>query len=324
MAFPTETVWTFGRLLQWTTRFLTERGAETPRLDAEVLLAHAQGCRRIDLYTRFDEPASEEVRDRFRQLVRQRAEGCPVAYLVGRKEFFSLEFEVDPAVLIPRPSTETLVAESINRLRAWAEPTILDVGTGSGNIAVTLAKYLPTARITAVDISAAALGLAQRNAERHAVADRITFLHGDLFTPLPCHASFDAIVSNPPYIADEELPHLPIGVRQYEPEIAYRGGPGGLTVVERLIRQAADFLRPSGYLLLEIGAAQEQPVRRLIESLSPLHLEPTIYDTDRHPRVLVARRLSPAEAARLGKFHEQAISQLATVNSPQDREAEAL
>jgi len=293
MALPTETVWTIGQLLQWTTQFLAGRGAETPRLDAEVLLAHAQGCRRIDLYARFDEPASAEVRDRFRQLVRQRAEGCPVAYLVGRKEFFSLEFEVGPAVLIPRPSTETLVAEAINRLRPLAEPNVLDLGTGSGNIAVTLAKYLPTARIAAVDISGEALAIARRNAERHQVADRITFLEGDLFTPLPEHAAFDAIVSNPPYIADEDLPGLPVGVRQFEPEIAYRAGPGGLAVVERIVRQAHRFLRPGGYLLLEVGAAQEQPVRHLIQTLSPLQLEPTIYDSDRLPRVLAARRIEP-------------------------------
>lgn len=292
MALPTETVWTFGRLLQWTTRFLAERGVETPRLDAEVLLAHAEGCRRIDLYTRFDEPASEAVRERFRRLVRQRAEGCPVAYLVGQKEFFSLELEVSPAVLIPRPSTETLVAEAINRLRPLPAPKILELGTGSGNIAISLAKHLLTAHIVAVDISSDALAVAQRNAQRHGVADRIVFLHGDLYSPLPSNSQFAAIVSNPPYIADEDLSALPVGVRQYEPEIAYRGGPGGLAVVERIIRQAPGFLQPEGYLLLEIGAVQEQPVRQLIATLSPLELEPTIYDTDRQPRVLAARRPS--------------------------------
>lgn len=282
--------WTLGRLLQWTTQFLAERGSETPRLDAEVLLAHAEGCRRIDLYTRFEEPASEAVRQRFRELVRRRAEGCPVAYLVGRKEFFSLEFEVSPAVLIPRPSTETLVAECLNRLRDHSAPRILDLGTGSGNIAVALAKYLTNARVVAVDISADALEIARRNAERHHVADRVTLLQGDLFAPLPTGSLFDAIVSNPPYIADEELPRLPIGVRQYEPELALRGGPGGLTVVERIIRQAGEFLQEGGYLLLEIGTAQEQPVRQLLGTLTALQLEPTIYDTDRHPRVLVAKK----------------------------------
>ncbi|MCS7160790.1 MAG: peptide chain release factor N(5)-glutamine methyltransferase, partial [Gemmatales bacterium] len=263
MALTHETVWTLGQLLQWTTQFLSQRGFETPRLDAEVLLAHAQGCRRIDLYARFDEPASEEVRDKFRQLVRQRAEGCPVAYLVGRKEFFSLEFEVSPAVLIPRPSTETLIVEAINRLRGKVQPQILDLGTGSGNIAITLAKYLSSARVTAVDLSAEALAVARRNAERHGVADRITYLHGDLFAPLPAHTQFDAILSNPPYIADEELDRVPVGVRHYEPEVAYRGGPGGLAIVRRIILDAANFLLPGGYLLLEIGADQERPVRHL-------------------------------------------------------------
>ncbi len=286
--------WTLGRLLQWTTQFLAERGSESPRLDAEVLLAHAEGCRRIDLYTRFEEPASELTRQRFRELVRQRAEGCPVAYLVGRKEFFSLEFEVSRAVLIPRPSTETLVAECLQRLKSHPAPLILDLGTGSGNIAVSLAKYLPQARIVAVDISAEALAVASRNAQRHHVADRITFLQGDLFVPLPAGSEFDAIVSNPPYIADSELADLPVGVRLYEPEVALRGGPDGLAVVERIIRQAEQFLRPGGHLLLEIGTAQEQPVRQLVQKLTALQLEPTVYDTDRHPRVVAASKIGQA------------------------------
>jgi release factor glutamine methyltransferase len=294
--------WTLGRLLQWTTQFLAEHGSESPRLDAEVLLAHAEGCRRIDLYTRFEEPASEPTRQRFRELVRQRAEGCPVAYLVGRKEFFSLEFEVSRAVLIPRPSTETLVAECLRRLKSHPAPVILDLGTGSGNIAVSLAKYLPQARIVAVDISAEALAVACRNAHRHQVADRITFLQGDLFVPLPAGSEFDAIVSNPPYIADSELADLPVGVRLYEPEVALRGGPDGLAVVERIIRQAEQFLRPGGYLLLEIGTAQEQPVRQLVQKLTALQLEPTVYDTDRHPRVVAASKISQTTPpARLEK-----------------------
>src|SRR5262249_48456855 len=149
MTVRTEQPWTIGRLLDWTARFLAEKGSESPRLDAEVLLADVLGCERIGLYTRYDEEAGEEPRQRFRTLIRQRIEGCPVAYLVGRKEFFSLRFEVNPAVLIPRPDTECVVIECLRLAKGMADPRIVDVGTGSGAIAVALAKQHKGARITA-------------------------------------------------------------------------------------------------------------------------------------------------------------------------------
>ena len=148
-----EEPWTIGRLLDWTARFLLEKGSEFPRLDTEVLLSHALGCRRIELYTRYEEIASDEVRKKFRDLIRRRIEGCPVAYLVGRKEFFGLEFEVSPAVLIPRPDTEFVVMECLRLAKAMSEPHIIDVGTGSGNIAVTVAHQHKGAHVTAVDRS---------------------------------------------------------------------------------------------------------------------------------------------------------------------------
>src|SRR5579875_1165652 len=169
----TEQPWTIGRLLDWTTQFFRQKGFESPRLDAEVLLAHALGCKRIDLYIRHTEEATEQSRQRFRELVRQRIEGCPVAYLVGRKEFFSLEFEVHRAVLIPRPDSECLVDECLRLAKELAEPAILDMGTGSGCLAVAVAKHHPTAQLTAVDISAEALAVASRNAAKHGVAERI-------------------------------------------------------------------------------------------------------------------------------------------------------
>jgi release factor glutamine methyltransferase len=283
--------WTIGRLLDTTAQFLNRKGVEYPRLDAEVLLAHALECRRIDLYASLHEQtASEALRERFRDLIRRRLEGCPVAYLVGRKEFFSLTFEVGPAVLIPRPETEFVVMECLRLAKSMAASRILDIGTGSGCIAVSVALKLPAAAVTAIDLSTDALAVARKNAERHGVAERIRFLQGDLFAPLPAGEGFDFILSNPPYIAREEIPNLPVGVRQYEPHQALDGGPGGYVVLERLLAEAGKHLRPGGYLILEIGAPQEGPVRERFARYPDFELAPTIYDYARHPRVISARK----------------------------------
>lgn len=281
--------WTIGGLLDWTAHFLAQKGMEFPRLDTEVLLSHAIGCRRIELYTRYEEEASAEARDRFRALVRRRLEGCPVAYLVGRKEFFALEFEVGPAVLIPRPETEFVVMECLRLARGMERPRILDIGTGSGNIPVAVAHQNPRAQPTTVDLSAAALAVAQRNAARHGVAERIRFLEGDLFAPLPAGERFDFILSNPPYIAHDDIPALPIGVRQYEPHLALDGGPGGYAVLDRLLAEAGGFLEPGGYLILEIGAPQAEPVRQRLSRYPAFALEETVHDYSGHPRVLRIR-----------------------------------
>jgi release factor glutamine methyltransferase len=281
--------WTIGGLLDWTARYLAQKGSEFPRLDTEVLLAHALGWRRIDLYTRYDEPAPEEARARFRELIRQRVEGCPVAYLVGRKEFFALPFEVSPAVLIPRPESEFVVMECLRLAQGLVEPRILDLGTGSGNLAVAVAHRHPQARVTAVDLSPEALAVARRNADRHGVADRIRFLVGDLFEPLAVGERFDFVLSNPPYIAREDVERLPPGVRDYEPHLALNGGPGGYAVFDRLVAQAGRFLEPGGYLIVEIGAPQEGPTRQRIADQGGYELGETIHDYSGHPRVLRAR-----------------------------------
>jgi release factor glutamine methyltransferase len=281
--------WTVGGLLDWTVDFLTKKGSESPRLDAQVLLAHVLGCERIDLYgTRHGETASEDVRQRYRELIRRRVEGCPVAYLVGRKEFYSLRFEVGPAVLIPRPDTECLVLECLRLARSVEVPRILDLGTGSGNIAVAIAKQNPKARVTAVDISAEALEVAQRNAARHQVD--IRFLHGDLYEPLPSGEMFDFVVSNPPYIGQDELAKLPVGVRDFEPRRALDGGADGFAVFDRLVERAPEFVVTGGHLLVEIGTAQEIPARQRLQRLPGFELSPTIHDDSGHPRVLHARR----------------------------------
>ncbi|NBP52270.1 MAG: peptide chain release factor N(5)-glutamine methyltransferase, partial [Actinobacteria bacterium] len=190
MAEQSPEAWTVGRLLAWTTQWLGGRGSESPRLDAEVLLAHVRGCSRILLYTAFDQVVGDAERARFRELVKRRGDGEPVAYLTGTREFFSLPFAVSKAVLVPRPETEQLVVRSIDLFRDAASPRIADVGTGSGAIAVTLAKHLPNASITAIDVSPEALAVARANAEAHGVADRIEFVESDLFSSVDGPASF--------------------------------------------------------------------------------------------------------------------------------------
>jgi release factor glutamine methyltransferase len=281
--------WTIGRLLDWTVRYLGEKGSESPRLDAEVLLAHALSSKRIDLYTRHTELASEEVRARFKDLIRRRIEGCPVAYLVGRKEFFSLPFEVNPAVLIPRPDTECLVVECLRVAKEIPQPRVLDVGTGSGNIAIAIAHQHKGACVTAVDKSPEALAVASRNADRNGVADRVRFLQGDLFEPIPPGERFDFIVSNPPYIPREELSQLPVGVRDYEPHAALDGGQSGFDVFECLVDQARARLSEGGYLLIEIGSPQEAAARQRVSSYPEYDLAKTLLDGSGHPRVLRAR-----------------------------------
>ncbi len=254
-----EQPWTIGRLLDWTTKFLGQKGSESPRLDTEVLLAHALGCKRIDLYARHTEEAPEAARQKFRELVRQRVEGCPVAYLVGRKEFFSLEFAVNRAVLIPRPDTECVVGECLRLAKSVAEPRVLDIGTGSGCLAVAVARHHKTAQVTAVDISPEALAVASSNAGKNGVGERIRFVQGDLFASLPSGEQFDFILSNPPYIPREDLDKLPAGVRDYEPRVALDGGPDGFAMFDRLVAEAPERLNPGGYLLIEIGSPQEAP-----------------------------------------------------------------
>jgi release factor glutamine methyltransferase len=285
----TETTWTIGRLLDWTVRYLADKGSESPRLDAEVLLAHALNSKRIELYTRHTEPAAEEVRARFKDLIRRRIEGCPVAYLVGRKEFFSLSFEVNSSVLIPRPDTECLVVECLRLAKELPQPRVLDLGTGSGNIAVSIAHQHKAAQVTAVDKSHEALAVATRNAANTGVAQRVRFLQGDLFEPIPSGERFDFILSNPPYIPHEELSRLPVGVRDYEPHAALNGGPSGFDVFDRLVDQARFYLADRGHLLVEIGSPQEPLARQRITSYPEYDLAKTLLDGSGYPRVLRAR-----------------------------------
>ncbi|HYV36098.1 MAG TPA: peptide chain release factor N(5)-glutamine methyltransferase [Gemmataceae bacterium] len=284
--------WTLGSLLNWTASFLAQKGCESPRIDAEVLLAHTVGCKRIDLYgVRHGDEASDEIRQRYRELIRKRIEGCPVAYLVGRKEFFSLELEVTPAVLIPRPDSEVAVMECLALAKPQTAPRIIDIGTGSGNLAIAIAKRHAGASVTAVDISEDALAVARRNAEKHGVGERIRFLKGDLFGAIGAGETFDFVVSNPPYIPIAEIARLQPGVRDYEPHLALDGGPDGYRIFDRLIEAATAFLTSGGWLIVEIGAPQEERARERLTAHGGYVLADTVRDYSGHPRVLKARRI---------------------------------
>lgn len=282
--------WTVGRLLTWTAGWLTERGSGTPRLDAEVLLAHVRGCQRIMLYTAFDEVVPEEQRTRFRELVRRRGAGEPVAYLVGGREFFSLPLAVSPAVLVPRPETEGLVVRVIDVCREAGSPRIVDVGTGSGAIALALARNLPAAGITATDLSTAALAVARGNAEALGLADRVAFHRGDLLADAAVAGPWDVIVSNPPYVRDDEFAALPRDVREHEPREALVAGPRGVEVIERLASQAATRLSPGGWLVLEAGPNVAADVERILATTPGLEPVATLKDLAGLPRVFQARR----------------------------------
>jgi release factor glutamine methyltransferase len=292
MNVPTQETWTIGRLLQWTTDFLKQRGADSPRLDAEVLLAHAQGCSRIALYTSFDQEPSEDARKAFRDAVRQRSQGMPVAYLVGRREFYSLSFRVTPDVLIPRPETEFLLIRLLDLIkqRPADEPvTIADVGTGSGILAVCAAKRVERCQVLAIDKSKAALAIAAENAAEHGVSQRIEFVESDLFAAVPAQRRFHYVVSNPPYVSTAEMDELMKDVRQYEPRLALEAGPTGAEVIARLIPQAAERLLPGGWLLVEISPMIDAAVRKLFEADERFELFPTLKDLAGQARVVQAR-----------------------------------
>ncbi len=387
--------WTVSRLLAWTRDYFGRQGVESPRLCAELLLAHAMGCPRIRLYTQYEAVPSPDVLDRYREAVKAATAGTPIAYLTGVKEFFSLEFEVTPDVLIPRPETEILVERTVRLLReseagrhaapgaedaaggqvapgagdaagaevapggedtavAQAAPCaegtsaaevapegpasaagrkithrILDLGTGSGCIAVALAKNLPDAALFASDISEAATNVARRNAARHGVAERIEFRVGDLFAPWdatregaaeanassrrergpadhtgatrpgsatvsPGSALFDVIVSNPPYVATAPGTPVAENVRKYEPHAALFAGPDGLDVIRRIIAEAPRWLAPNGHLLMEMAFDQAHKVCGLLNSSHWQHVT-TYRDAAGYERVVHARR--PADAA---------------------------
>ncbi len=259
----TAEVWTVRRVLEWTIEHLKKNGSDTPRLDAEILLAHSRGCPRIQLYVQYDEELGDDERLKMRELVKRRAAHEPVAYLVGKREFFGLDFEVGRGVLIPRPDTETLVLKSLEVAKTIDAPRVLELCTGSACIAVAIAKNCPKASVSTVEIDSAVCEYARRNIAKHGVQERVELLHGDLFAPV-AGREFDIIVSNPPYVPDAEIATLDPDVRMHEPELALKGGADGLDIVRRIVIAAAKHLVASGALLIEISSEQAEAVVALI------------------------------------------------------------
>ncbi len=254
--------WTVGRLVKRATEILRERGIKSPRLDAELLLVHSLGFKdRVNLYTNFDKPLSEEEVESYRQLIVRRVRGEPVAYITGRKEFFGFDFLVDRGVLIPRPETELLVEVVLENIRGKSGLKVVDVGTGSGCIVLSLCKLTGGIHeFYGIDISEEALRVAEKNRERLGCSN-VTFLKGDLLSPVDFPV--DVVVSNPPYISTEDK-RVEEGVLKYEPALALFGGKTGLELIERLVEESFQKLKSGGLLALEIGEGQRKAVERLM------------------------------------------------------------
>jgi release factor glutamine methyltransferase len=282
--------WTILGVLNWTAQYFAEKKIASPRLDAEVLLAHVLGGDRVGLYVRFEQPLERDELDAFKELVRRRAAGEPVAYITGTKEFWSLPLRVDPRVLIPRPETE-LVVDVILELTRDAPPGLAcDVGTGSGAIALALKRERPEWTVIATDISAPALQVARENAARLAID--VEFLEGDMLRPLAGRGPFDVIASNPPYVAEAELATLMREVSEHEPRAALTPGGDGLAAIRELIAGAPGLLQPGGALVVEIGFQQGAAARSLVAASGAFAPPALRRDHAGLDRVLCARRLA--------------------------------
>ena len=289
-----EEPWTVLRLLEWTTEFFKQRGSDSPRLDAEVLLAHARECSRIELYTAFADVPEEEQRVAFREMVRRRGEGVPVAQLVGYREFYSLRLRVSEDVLIPRPETEHLVIEALDCAKSMniadRPLQVADIGTGSGAIAVTIAKNLDGAEVTAVDRSAAALKIAAWNCEQHNVASQVRLIESDLLAAVDSPQRFDMICSNPPYVSDSEYAQLDSTVRDFEPRQALVAGPSGTEVIERILQETPERLCSGGRLIIELSPMIADKCEELASLSDAFTDSRFIKDLEGHRRILSLAR----------------------------------
>lgn len=254
-------IWTIQRVLAWTSEYFGKKGLDSPRLTAELLLAHVLGCDRVRLYVDFDRPLNKDELAKFRALIERRAGGEPTFYLLGRREFFGRPFLVDARVLVPRPETELVVEAALEKLPEGAAGAVLDLCTGSGCIGLTLAAERPAIRLCALDSSPGALEVARENARALGLAERADLLQGDLFAPVATR-TFAMVIANPPYVPSGAIAGLKPEVRR-EPRLALDGGPDGLDVVRRIVADVPRFLEPGGWLVLEIGEGQGRPVVEL-------------------------------------------------------------
>ncbi len=272
-------------LVRVTAQYLGQKGVESPRLDAELLLAHVLGVPRIQLYLQFDRPLDAGEVDAYREAVRRRARREPLAHITGAREFWSLEFQVDARVLVPRPETEVLVEAALGRMGPAGR--LADLGAGSGAVGVALLSERPGWQGVGVDLSPGALEVAGANALRHGVDQRLELRQGDLFGPLAGEV-FDAVVANPPYIPSGDLGALEPEVADFDPRLALDGGPDGLDVIRRIAEESPAHLAPGGFVALEFGAGQEEAVARILREAGGYREVAVIRDYSGRPRVAIA------------------------------------
>lgn len=279
--------WTILKILKWTTQYFEKQGIEGARFESELLLSHALKLDRIFLYAKFDQPLEAEELASFKLLVKRRAKNEPMAYITGQRGFMTINLKTDARALIPRPDTETLVEAALGHLPDDAH--ILDVGTGSGAIALSILEQKPGAKATAIDVSQDALELAQENAKTLELEDRVTFLCSDLLSDLESDQTFDAILSNPPYVGESEKEEMTTSVLEYEPHMALFAGDDGLDIIKRLVPQAHQHLNEGGRFMCEIGYAQGPQVSALFVNQGFKDVE-VIQDINRKDRVVVGTR----------------------------------
>ena len=295
---PREVEWTILSLIKWATGYFTAHGIDSPRATAEILLATLLNLKRIDLYLRYDQPLSNSELSEFKLLIKRRINREPVAYIIGKKEFWSLELEVTPDVLIPRPDTETLVEAALSCLAPVDAPAapagqVLELGTGSGAIVLALASERPSYCYVATDISLSALQVAKNNARRHQLDAAVRFVAGNWLDPFsPDKPVFDMIVSNPPYIPTGDISGLQPEVSRFEPMLALDGRSDGLHAIRQIIFSAHPLLKPQGVLLIEMGFNQKEAVIDLIRQSGHYHPFKIIKDYAGHDRVAVMQKKS--------------------------------
>lgn len=282
-------IWTIGRILKWTEQYFAQKGVESPRLDAEVLLSHLLDKQRIYLYVHFDEPLQAEELAAYREMVKQRVNHVPVAYILGEKEFMGLTFKVTPDTLVPRPDTEILVQAAVERLKGMTGDSVrfADIGTGTGAICLSVLNFTQQTEADTVDISPAARAVAEENADSLGLADRITFHTGDLLAPIKAN-KYAAILSNPPYIPEVDIAGLAPEVRCKEPMTALSGGEDGLDFYRRLCDEAPVLLADGGFMAFEVGIHQAQAVAALAAANPLIERTEIIKDYAGIDRVVVA------------------------------------
>jgi len=283
-------------LLNWSTHCLRDHQVENPRLNAELLLARSLNLSREGLYAHLQDPSGEEEKEKFERLILKRLSGEPLQYILGYQEFWSIPFKVDPRVLIPRPETELLVEQSLSILTAACHkrtPYVLEIGTGSGAIAICLAKEVRDLFVMATDISGEALLLARENAKSAGVLQRVEFVNGDLFSPIrrmPEQGPFDLILSNPPYILRSQIKNLAREIKDYEPAVALNGGEDGMEFYRSMVSQGPSYLRRGGWLLLEVGEGQGKRVSAMIEEEGSFSRSERIKDLSGNDSVVKAQK----------------------------------